>query len=105
MIKLSNLTEARTYEVADRVKDNLEEENISINRHDLCEALQAAPFRYYKRVKKVNSLWVRLSIFLLPVAFVALLIGVIVKWFGTGIWGYKYDRIQWYYKWTDALGF
>lgn len=66
------------------------------------EIVRFAPFYFYERRKKVNNVFVRLSVIFVPIAWILLVVGIPFNFFATGKWGYS--KIEWFSKWTSACG-
>ena len=66
------------------------------------ELVRYAPFEFYEKGKKINNIFVRLSIIFMPIAFIVLVFGLPINFLIKGKWGY--DRLSWYSKWVSAVG-
>lgn len=68
------------------------------------ETVRFAPFQFMKRRKKVNSIWLRLTIIAMPFVWIFLFVGLPFNFFVTGRWGYKYETIKWFDRWKCNVG-
>ena len=102
-MKLINLKRASDLEVQRWIFDNVpnltkyQKERI---RDD--EIVRFSPYHFYKKRKKVDNVFIRLSVIFMPIVWTILFIGIPFNFFITGKWGYK--RIDWYCKWANACG-
>lgn len=102
-MKLINLKKVSDYKVEKWLEDNIRELTVSQKqwiRNE--EMVRFAPFEFYERRKKVDNIFVRLSVIFIPVIWVLLVIGMPFNFFYTGTWGYK--NLKWYSKWVSACG-
>jgi hypothetical protein len=68
------------------------------------QIIRFAPFYFMERRKKTNNILLRFTIiFILPVLLL-LFIGLPFNFFITGTWGYGYEKMKWYSKWTSSCG-
>jgi len=102
-MRLINLKRIDNYEVEKWLEDKIPElTTYQKERIRDDEIVRFAPFYFYKRRKKVNNVFIRLSaIFIIPV-FLVLIIGLPFNFLITGNWGYS--GLKWYSKWTNACG-
>lgn len=104
-MNLINLKKVEDYRVQDwlesHIKDLTPYQKEWIRNEEI---VRFAPFEFMERRKKINNVFLRLSIvFMLPVLLV-LIIGLPFNFFATGSWGYDYEKIKWYSKWVSACG-
>jgi len=103
-MKLINLKQVSDHKVNKWLEDNIAEltayqkERI---RND--EMVRWAPFKFYERRKKVDSIWIRISALFIPLAWTVLVIGLPFDFLITGTWGY--NKIDWFSNWSSACGF
>jgi len=66
------------------------------------EMVRFAPFDFMERRKKVNNVWLRLTIVVMPIVLLGLIASLPFNFIITGKWGY--DRVEWYSKWVSKCG-
>ena len=102
---LVNLKKVEDYRVRDWMQNSIPE--LSPYQKELMrnrEIVRFAPFEFMERRKKVNNVFLRLSIvFMLPVLLI-LIVGLPFDFVITGSWGYDHEKIKWYSKWVSACG-
>jgi len=102
-MRLINLKRASNFEVQKWIEESIPElTKYQKNKIIDDEIVRLAPYEFYKRGKKVDSIWVRLSVVFIPIAWMILLIGLPFNFFITGKWGY--GKIEWFCKWTTMCG-
>jgi len=68
------------------------------------EIIRFSPFYFMKEKKKVNNIFLRLTIIFIPFVFLFLTIGLIFNFFITGVWGFSDKKIAWYSEWISSCG-
>ena len=68
------------------------------------ETVRFAPFEFMEKRKRVNSVWLRLTIVFMPFVWILLFIGLFPNFLINGRWGYEYEKIKWFDKWRCAVG-
>jgi len=68
------------------------------------EIIRTSPYYFFKSKKYVSNVWLRFSLFALLIVFIILIIGLPFTFFITGKWGYDYEKIKWFHKWSDKCG-
>lgn len=66
------------------------------------ETVRFSPFEFIERRKKVENIWIRLSVIFLPIVWLSLVISMPFVYFFTGRWGYRYDSVKWFDKWYNS---
>ena len=66
------------------------------------EIVRFAPFEFYKRTKRVENIFIRLTVIFLPFVWIFLFIGLPLNFIIKGRWGY--GGLKWFSKWTNACG-
>ena len=98
-----NLKRANKYEFENWLVSNLP--NISKSQKEAIlynEVLNYSGFYLFKRVKKVKSIWLRMSIVLIPFVWLILMILLPINFIITGSWGYG-KRLDFILNWLDSL--
>lgn len=103
-MNLRNKTKASDYEVRKWIEESIPEltkyQKTKIYQDEM---VRFSPFYFYKDKKKVNSIWLRLSIILLPVVWLSLVVFMPINFMFTGKWGYG-KKMNWFLSWIDRLG-
>lgn len=103
-MKLLNLREVPQRKIEKWLEDNIVEiTKYQKERMRDDEIVRFAPFEFYERRKKVDNVFVRLSIIFIPVIWIVLVAGMPFNFIVTGTWGYK--KLNWFSKWSSACGF
>ena len=98
-----NLKRANNYEFENWLVSNLP--NISKSQKEAIlynEALNYSGFYIFKRVKKVKSFWLRLSIILVPIVWLLLIILLPINFIINGTWGYG-KKLDFILDWLDRI--
>ena len=98
-----NLKRANNYEFENWLVSNLP--NISKSQKEAIlynEVLNYSGFYLFKRVKKVKSIWLRMSIVLIPFVWLILMILLPINFIITGSWGFG-KRLDFILNWLDSL--
>ena len=103
-MKLLNLRKVPDYKVTKWLDDNI----VEITEYQKAkirddEIVRFAPFEFYERRKKVDNIFIRLSIVFIPIVWIVLIVGLPFNFIGTGTWGY--GKLDWFSKWISACGF
>ena len=102
-MKLINLKKVSNYKVEKWLENNIKEltpyQKEWIRNEEM---VRFAPFEFYERRKKVDNVFVRLSVIFIPIAWILLVIGLPFNFFATGTWGY--NKLEWFSKWSSACG-
>ena len=102
-MRLINLKEVSDHKVREWIEKSIPELSpYQKERMRNGEMIRRAPFKFYERRKKVDSIFVRLSVLFIPVAWTVLVIGLPFNFFYTGTWGY--NKIDWFSNWSSACG-
>lgn len=101
-MKLTNLKRASDWEVREWLKNSIPELTVYQKEKIRDEIIQFAPFYFYKKRKKVNNVFVRLSVIFIPPVWIILAISLPFNFIVTGKWGY--NKLEWYSKWISACG-
>lgn len=105
-MSLSNLTQATNVEVEHWLFESIPE--LSEYQKDKIwrdEIVRSSDLYFFKQQRPVPNKLLRLTIFLLPFAFIILLIFIPFRFLFTGIWGYDYDYkpFKFYQDWINKL--
>ena len=98
-----NLKRANKYEFENWLVSNMP--NISKSQKEAIlynEVLNYSGFYLFKRVKKVKSISLRMSIVLIPFVWLILMILLPINFIITGSWGYG-KRLDFILNWLDSL--
>ena len=68
------------------------------------EIVRFAPFYFMQKNKRVENIFIRLSIVFLPFVWLILVIGLPANYIITGNWGYDDKKISWFSKWIGKIG-
>ena len=99
-MRLINLKRVSDFEVRQWLEKNIPD--LTQDQKEKIKDIRFAPFRFYKRGKKVDNIFVRISIIFIPFVWIILIFGLPFNFFVTGKWGYS--RIEWICKWLTACG-
>jgi len=67
------------------------------------EVVRTAPFVFCERRKKVDNIFLRLTLPFMLITLLALVISLPFNFFIRGVWGY--NKLDWFSKWLSACGF
>jgi hypothetical protein len=105
-MKLINLRRVNDYKVEEWLNKNIPEltayQKQKIRENEI---VRSAPFYFMERREKTNNILLRFSIIVMVPVFILLMLGLPFNYFITGRWGYNYDKLKWYSKWTTLCGF
>lgn len=107
-MKLHNLKKASDYEVKEWIFKsipNLTQHQKTTISDDYNCMIRRAPFEFYKKKKKVNNFFIRLTIVPFVFVYLLLLLGLPFNFILTGMWGYSSKTINWFDKWRHYIGF
>lgn len=102
---LHNLKKAPNYKVEKWLKDSIP--NLTPYQQDVIyqnEIVRFAPFEFYEERPKVKSIWWRLTIVLVPLAYISLAVGLPFAFIITGRWGYDDRYMEWLRTWFNKIG-
>jgi len=102
-MKLINLKKVNDYTVEDWLENNIKE--LTPYQKEWIrdqEIVRSAPFEFYERRKKIDNIFIRLSVIVMPVVFCVIVIGLPINFLIKGKWGY--NSLNWYSKWVSACG-
>lgn len=103
-MKLFNLEKAYSYEVNEWLEENIPDlTKYQKQRIREDEIIRFAPFEFYKKGKKIDNIWIRLSIIFVPIVWLILVLGLPFNFILTGSWGY--EEIKWVSTWLRSCGF
>lgn len=68
------------------------------------EIVRFAPFEFYERRKPVKSVWLRLTIIVMPIVWLLIFVSLPFNFLITGNWGYKYEKVKWFDVWRNSVG-
>lgn len=104
-MKLHNLEKVSNYKVQDWLKKSIPElTEYQKQRIRDDEIVRFAPFEFYKRRKKVDNFFLRLTILFIPIVWLLLVVSLPFNFIITGRWGYDYDKLNWFTKWMNSCG-
>ena len=96
-----NLTQSRDYKIQKYLEANID--NLSPRQKlDIYHLVQEMPFKFYERKKYTSSIWIRISIILVPFVWFILFIFLPFTYIFTGTWGYGY-KMNWLLNWFDKV--
>ncbi len=61
------------------------------------EIIRFAKFYFVKKIEPVKNIFVRLSVFLIPIAWICIVLSLPVNFLINGKWGYS--NLEWFGKW------
>lgn len=103
-MSLHNYKKASDYEVCKWLEESKElnltpEQKGNMRNYEI---VRFAPFEFYKEKKKINNVFVRLTLPMYSIVLLSLYIYLPINFIISGRWGYK--RITWFLNWQNRLG-
>lgn len=101
-MRLSNLKKVPDYRVQKWIEEsipNLTKDQRDYIRHE--EIVRFSPFDFYTREKKyLGSVFIRMTVFFIPVVWFILFITLPFNFVVTGNWGYDMESLKWFRNWN-----
>lgn len=103
-MKIYNLKEVYNGEFVDWLLNNIPELNAyqkqkikDINYN------QDSEFYIFKKKDKTSNVFYRLTILFFPFVYLLIVLSLPINFIFSGGWGYKYEKLEWFNKWSRKL--
>lgn len=101
-MNFSDYENAKDYEVFEWIDKEFNLTTDQKNKIFQNDVVRMAPFKFFKRKKKVKNPLIRITIIFFPIVFAILFIGLPFNFILSGQWGY--GDLSWYRNWLWNLG-